>query len=725
MKQNTARTSRWWGTAVVIILLLIGTLLAPAWRGKTISQAGTITDMPGNKTVFIGVSGVTWADISAEKTPTLYDFVGRGSSANLVVKTIGVTTCPNAGWLTISQGVRAADPIEKGCAKPITAATDGVLPARVEKARIAGEATSPFTPPETTFGDELASRGMSVGTIGSGAALALRTSTNLPAGQRHHANITYTNGIATHPAAVYPAVSQADLVVVDLGRVTNTSHAIARAKGKGMLEDMRAAFAPPVARSVHATAQISALDRELGELLDVIDPNTTIMIGSVADSDSRTAQLQFMSAAGPGITPGTVSYTNSTRHRGLVQLTDIPQALLTLLGQQPIADFVGSPIAFHNDDAQATQDIVAELRDNNARAIAVRPAVGPFYLLMSISAGIFLIGSLVRWWRLSRAGKTAILSNTQRAIALTIALLPAASFLANLMPWWNTPVPTAAFLGCILGISIAGAALSRRTPCAAGCVALISATTIGLDVVLGSVLHSSSVLGDQPQQGGRFYGLSNAPFTVFALSMIYLAFVAARILRTRYEQVAVPAAVMALGIIAVVIDGAGSLGADFGGVPALVAAFLVLLVVMGGRALTPRTFIIIFGTASLVGIGAAFVDWLRPQESWTHLGRFFQSIIDGEAINVVYRKLMFMLGSAPWFVWLLLAIIALAMWIWRDQIRVLTLSAQDSDIRWVIRAMVTLVVVGVALNDSGLVILLLGAAYGAPLVMATDTRHHP
>lgn len=84
-----------------------------------------------------------------------------------------------------------------------------------------------------------------------------------------------------------------------------------------------------------------------------------------------------------------------------------------------------------------------------------------------------------------------------------------------------------------------------------------------------------------------------------------------------------------------------------------------------------------------------------------------------------------MLGSAPWFVWLLLAIIVLAMWIWRDQIRVLTLSAQDSDIRWAIRAMATLVVVGVALNDSGLVILLLGVAYGAPLMMATDTRYHP
>lgn len=61
--------------------------------------------------------------------------------------------------------------------------------------------------------------------------------------------------------------------------------------------------------------------------------------------------------------------------------------------------------------------------------------------------------------------------------------------------------------------------------------------------------------------------------------------------------------------------------------------------------------------AAVAALFGAFVDWLRPESSWTHMGRFFQSLIDGEAAVIIYRKFMFMVGSAPWFVWVALAVL--------------------------------------------------------------------
>ncbi|QJC22557.1 hypothetical protein [Arcanobacterium buesumense] len=722
MDHPTKTKRRWWATVVAIAIILVGVLYAPAWRGQHINNAGSLTVGPAHKTVFVGFSGVTWADISAHNTPTLARLVNQGASANLVVKTLGVTTCPNAGWLTISQGVRAADPIADGCAQPVTASAQGILPATVETARIKAEEQSPFTPGTTTFGDELAQRGIRVGTVGSGAALALRSSANTALPGRHHINTEYHNGVATQARADYQQVADANLVLIDLGHVTN-SHQSPRTKSKGMWDDLRAAFAPPAPRTPQARTQIAEIDTALGDLLATIDPQTTVIVASVADSDPRTARLQFFTILGPDVTPASVAYTNSTRHAGLVQLTDIPQALMTLLSHRPIEDFVGSAIAFSGHSYADGDTVVSVLQDNDARAIAVRPAVGPFYLLLSLCAGIFLIWWVAQYWWHARHGRSFYISRLPRFLGVTVAMLPAASFLANLLAWWNTPIPTVTFLACVIAWSVSVALLSMCLRDPATLVALITALTIGVDVIGGSVLHSSSVLGDQPQQGGRFYGLSNAPFTVFALSMIYLTYRAVLILRTHHERIALPAGVIALGASAIVLDGAGSLGADFGGVPALIAAFAVLFVTVIGRSLTARTMVTIVALALITGIGGAFIDWLRPEESWTHLGRFFQSMIDGEALGVIYRKLMAMIGSAPWFVWLIIAVVAIAVWLWHKHAthRFSPVIHIDNDQRWTIWAMITLVIVGIAINDSGLVILLMGVAYGGPLLAVCAT----
>ncbi|QRV02124.1 hypothetical protein JTE88_08650 [Arcanobacterium phocisimile] len=725
---------RWWATISVLVIALVTIVVAPAWRGMTIDNDGAVRVDPGHKTVVIGFSGVTWADISPEKTPALVGLVKRGASANVAVKTLGVTTCPNAGWLTLSQGVRAADPIAEGCAQPVTASSNGVLPNDVETARSEAEKLSPYDAPGTTLGDELARANISVATIGSGAALAARSSSNTALPHRYHADAKTEDGLTVNAAQRYPQVANADLVMIDMGRIDNEpstgASAVGQTKSKGMLADLRAAFAAPAQRSPQASSAIAQLDQHIGELLEQIDPGTTIIVASLADSDTSTAHLQFFTATGTQIEPGTLAYTNSTRHRGLVQLTDLPQLIVTQLGLRPLPDFVGSAIAMTDTHQRAFADISATLRAGDARAIAVRPAVGPFYVLFSALAVIFLGWSGVRLWRAARGRQIAKSSRAHELVGLTVAIMPVASFIVNLLPWWNWTSPTVVFLLLVMTFSLFGAYMSVMSSWPAGAVALLSAGVLSVDVLTGSLLHSSSVLGDQPQQGGRFYGFSNAPFTVFAISMLWLTIVAVHVLREHHRQITVPGTVIVMGIVALILDGAGSLGADFGGVPALFIAFFVLFVALGGRTLTARTMIIVLGVGAGVSIGVAFIDWLRPQESWTHLARFFQSVIDGGAVAVVYRKLMAMLGSAPWFVWVIVVFVAATIWLYRSRMQQLfaTSSAKsalvnvDPDIRWVDRSVLTLVLVAVALNDSGLVILLIGVAFGAPLSIVERQR---
>src|SRR5690625_1143908 len=63
-------------------------------------------DPPGG-VVIVGVPGLTWSDISASETPTLWNLAGDGATASMSVRTIGAWTCAEAGWVSWGAGDRA------------------------------------------------------------------------------------------------------------------------------------------------------------------------------------------------------------------------------------------------------------------------------------------------------------------------------------------------------------------------------------------------------------------------------------------------------------------------------------------------------------------------------------------------------------------------------------------------------------------------------------------
>jgi hypothetical protein len=80
-------------------------------------------------------------------------------------------------------------------------------------------------------------------------------------------------------------------------------------------------------------------------------------------------------------------------------------------------------------------------------------------------------------------------------------------------------------------------------------------------------------------------------------------------------------------------------GSKVGGPPALVPGLAVLVLSILRVRLSWRKVLLIGGGTTVLVVTLALLDWLRPRESRSHLGRFVQSVIDGGAGDIVNRKL--------------------------------------------------------------------------------------
>ena len=94
-----------------------------------------------------------------------------------------------------------------------------------------------------------------------------------------------------------------------------------------------------------------------------------------------------------------------------------------------------------------------------------------------------------------------------------------------------------------------------------------------------------------------------------------------------------------MAVVAVIVDGAPALGSDFGGVIALVPAFGTLGILASGRRLSWARLAVLVGAGVVVVGTIATLDYLRPEEDRTHLGRFVESVLTGDAGTVVQRKI--------------------------------------------------------------------------------------
>jgi hypothetical protein len=182
-------------------------------------------------------------------------------------------------------------------------------------------------------------------------------------------------------------------------------------------------------------------------------------------------------------------------------------------------------------------------------------------------------------------------------------------------------------------------------------VAIATAVVLAVDVVLGAPLQLHSVLGYSALVAGRFAGLGNPAFGAFAAAVLLTAMVAAGALgdrtlpvdpvRThsgRTDSGRGVLAIVAVALVAVVVDGAPMFGSDVGGVLSLVPAFALLGWAAAGRRVRIRTLLLAGVAAVAVLVAFAALDLARAPDSRTHLGRFASDLLAGRAGETLSRK---------------------------------------------------------------------------------------
>ncbi|GLW64628.1 hypothetical protein Arub01_28720 [Actinomadura rubrobrunea] len=174
---------------------------------------------------------------------------------------------------------------------------------------------------------------------------------------------------------------------------------------------------------------------------------------------------------------------------------------------------------------------------------------------------------------------------------------------------------------------------------------------LALDVMTGSRLQLNTLMGYNAIIAGRFYGFGNQAFSLFAVAAILsAAWLAERPVRAG-RRAAAAAIIAAVGAAAVAVDGAAAVavdglpfwGSDFGGVIAMVPAFAVLGMMAVGQRVSP----VRLGLACLVGAALVLlISYLNSRSANpTHLGRFWQDLVSGDAWDVVVRKFRAMVRS--------------------------------------------------------------------------------
>jgi hypothetical protein len=262
-------------------------------------------------------------------------------------------------------------------------------------------------------------------------------------------------------------------------------------------------------------------------------------------------------------------------------------------------------------------------------------------------------------------------------------------------------------------------------------VLAVTLATLAGDVLTGSHLELDGLLGYDPIVAGRFTGYGNLTFGLLSVSALLLtaagtAGLVRRTGSTSRRTWVLP--VLAAGVVCIVLIGAPQLGRDFGGVLAAVPGFLVLAMLLARIRVTVVRLVAVLAVAVAVVGAVAVLDWLRPADQRSHLGRFVAQLLDGQAWTVVSRKAAANLGilfGSP-LSWMLLVALLAAGWLLRPGGLLRSRPGRGAgglaaeDVR-VLRAGLTAVALsltlGALVNDSGVALPATAATLLVPLLV--------
>lgn len=609
-------------------------LAAPAGAAAAAGGPGE----PG-PVIVVGLPGLRWTDLSATATPALWRLAGQGSAGSLVVSGVHTRSCPADGWLTLNSGARAAEdpsfapgtgsarggpaapcpamPLVRPAATTAPVSAPAGMPALIPAMRRIVSANQPLHyDPYWGLLARAAGPGGCATAAGPGAALAL-------AGPGGHVG-SYLPSAA---AVTRQVLARCPLTVIDLGALP----------------------AAPAARA----AALRAADAAAGRIAAEEPAGARLMVAGLADD--AAPHLRAVIVTGPGYQAGRLAAA-STRQPGMTLITDLTPTVLGWRGVAVPPATVGSPVTADPRGGTSLAAVVRGLTGQDTAAQVYRSTVLAFFLIYGFGEGVvFALLAL-----LLRGTDPARRQRRRRAYTIagvTAGAVPAATFLASLVPWWLLPHPAvllyglaAAWTAVIAVIALAGP--WRGSPLGPpGVVAAVTVAVIGLDVMTGSRLQLGTPFGLSALAAGRFYGVGNNALGVYGASGLLLAAWAATALGAAGPEPEPGGrrrgvlAVSAIALFVVVAAGWPGFGAKVGGTIAMVPGFLLLLAAVAGIRVTWRRALLILASGLVLVTGFAVLDYLVPSAGPSDIGAFVGHVLHGGSGGILQRKISANVGS--------------------------------------------------------------------------------
>lgn len=659
-------------------LLAAGLLLTSlTFAGLGSAQAAALgspafADSPP-RVVVIAVPDLRWSDLSPQATPTMWRLLADGAAGALSVKSRWQLAGCADGVLTLGAGDRVAAEGVSDPARPCAGTSPDRLPAASTRADAGSGALVAA----------LRAHGVHTTALGDGATLAL---------PGPDATGTLDSGIPAGGAEVVVAVDDAVYA------------------------------APPAARA----QAVHGADAQVAALVDPLPASTTVLLVGSSDRPPGEAHLHVALARGPAFPPGWLR-SPSTKRAPYVELIDVAPTVLELVGAPVPSTMVGRSWEPGHGPTGATAR-AATLRDLDVKAVQGAHWRPPYMWSLGVLALLVALAALLVLERRRRDARSQLTRATEYA-ALTVASLPVASWLIQLVPWWrwNVLVLPVLLLGVSAAVAAGAQAAGRRRPVhSLVVVTAVSVAVLVADVVSGSRLQTSALLGDSPITAGRFYGAGNTAFGVLAVStLLGVAVLFARRATPSGRQLARAAAAGGVLVVIGAVDAAPSLGADLGGALAYLPSALVLVLLLTGvRPTGPR--VAVAAVAGVVPVVAVAIwDYHRPAARRTHIGDFVAELADGRAGSVLHRKLaanLGQLGSSPFLPLLIGTVVVVVVLLRRHGRALQELLRQTPGLGAGLVAAALCGVLGGVLNDSGVTVTGIMLSVALPAVLALAVR---
>jgi len=750
------------GRSLVAWVLAIGTVICLGYGPTPQAQAATDPEISASRVVIVGIPGLLWGDVASGLAPSLTELAADGALGDMTVRAARSRTCILDGWATLGAGNRARYPAPTEdvveTLPPLTAEQEALrLSAlagcgRQEQVALAGltdvgQTVERIAQDEGTraFGAEPGALGQAVScstAVGRSSAVAVSGS---------GAEVSVIDELPSAAQARGAALSRCPLSLVLLSDLIGTVPTVALneqdAESGPLPDDGSGSMEPTM---VHPRAQaLAELDIAMSDIRSAVAAlpgDTLLMVAGLSEKGVSRAQLHPLIAVHPDLPAGYLT-SASTGRAPYVQLIDVAPTALRALGIDNPDSMVGSAVRWAGPTG-GLETALVNLRDLNRAAVAhVGLTRTYFWTLVSLSGALVASLLLVRASGATPAGRTTRTIRTWRPAvngsavamaALVFSAVPAATHLANLTPWWRSTNQEVALgvavLACLTVVVATALVLGndrgpigRLLPSGPGlgpilAVAGITSLTIGVDVVLGSPMELNSLLGYNAIVAGRFVGMGNLSFGLFAACTLL---VTAMLVRGSKRRMLI--GIGAVGTVAVVVVGAASLGRDFGGVLALVPGFLFLGFLATRTRLSLRRVLSIAAVTAVIVSTFAVLDYQRDPDDRTHLGRFVAQLIDGQAWTVVSRKAganFDVLTGSP-VTWLI-PIFAVAVWLvlgHRGRLR--RFFSAEPGWRAGYLAAAAAVGIGALINDSGIAVPAVAGCVLVPVLIWVSLRWSP